>query len=562
MVKNFIKNGTNLFLSKQNSILSAAAILMVMVLSSRLLGLVRDRLLAGAFFAGGAQWQLDVYFAAFRIPDMVFQLLVMGALSAAFIPVYSSYLKKDSKQSWDLVNGVISFSVIGFIILAILIYFFSHQLCKLLAPNFTPQQIDLMVTLTRFMLLAQFFFMISNFFTGVLQSNKRFLVPAIAPVLYNLGIILGILWLSPIFGIYGPTIGVVIGSILHLLVQYPLVRKLGFGFHFNFDSKNIGIRKIGKLMIPRTGALAVNQIELNVAVILASAMSAGSLSIFNFAEHLNAVPVGLFGLTIGQAALPMLSQEVDDSKSNQKFRQLFLTSFKHILYFALPASALLLVLRIPLVRIAFGAKAFPWEATLLTGKVLAVFSLSIAAQAIIQLLVRAFYALQDTVTPLKLGIVSVLVNVGLSFLFTKGFGWQISSLALAITIASIIQAILLFFILENRIGRFSKQECFTPIAKMLFASFFTGVFLWLPMRFLDKYVLNTSKVLDLIILTIIASISGFGVYFILSRLMHIEELGHFMGIFKRFGNWQKLLGQSDEMLTDGASPEPAITSQD
>lgn len=562
MVKNFIKNGTNLFLSKQNSILSAAAILMIMVLSSRLLGLVRDRLLAGTFFANGAQWQLDVYFAAFRIPDMVFQLLVMGALSAAFIPVYSSYLKKDAKQSWDLTNGVISFSIIGFFFLAIIIYLFSYQLCRFLAPNFSEQQIDLMVSLTRLMLLAQFFFMISNFYTGVLQSNKRFLVPAIAPVLYNFGIIAGILWLSPFLGIYGPTIGVVIGSLLHLLVQYPLVHRLGFRFHFNFDSQNKGIRKIGKLMIPRTGALAVNQIELNVAVILASAMSAGSLSIFNFAEHLNAVPIGLFGLTIGQAALPMLSQEVDDTKSNQKFRQLFLTSLKHILYFALPASALLLVLRIPLVRIAFGAKEFPWEATLLTGKVLAVFSLSIAAQSVTQLLVRAFYALQDTVTPLKLGIVSVVCNVCLSILFTKGFGWQISSLALAITISSFIQAGLLFFILEKKVGKFTKQECFIPIFKMSFASFLTGVFLWLPMRFLDRYVLNTSKVLDLVILTIIASGSGFMVYLILSRLMHIEELQHFLGIFKRFGNWKKLLGESDEILTEAAAPVPTITSQD
>lgn len=562
MVPKLIKNGSALLASKQKSILSAASILMVMVLSSRLLGLVRDRLLAGTFFAEGKQWQLDVYFAAFRLPDMVFQLLVMGALSAAFIPVYSSFLKKDTKQSWDLVNGVISFSVMGFFILTFFIYLFAYQLCQILAPNFSPDQITLMVSLTRLMLMAQFFFMISNFFTGVLQSNQRFLVPAIAPVLYNLGIIAGILWLSPTMGIYGPTIGVVLGSILHLLIQYPLIRTLGYIPRINLDFRNKGIRKIGKLMIPRTGALAVNQIELNVAVILASAMSAGSLSIFNFAEHLNAVPIGLFGLTIGQAALPMLSQEVEDTGSNGKFRDLFISAFRHIIYFALPASVLLLVLRIPLVRIAFGAREFPWEATLLTGKVLAVFSLSIAAQAVIQLLVRAFYALQDTVTPLKIGVISVLANVALSLLFTKGFGWQIPSLALAITLSSILQALLLFFILEKRIGMFSSSQVLIPLVKMGIASFLTGVFLWLPMRVLDRYVLNTAQVVDLLILTLVATTTGFSVYLILSKLFKIEELDHFLGIFKRFGNWKKVFSQSDEMLAESAAPEPSISSQD
>ncbi len=562
MVPKLIKNGSALLASKQKSILSAASILMVMVLSSRLLGLVRDRLLAGTFFAEGKQWQLDVYFAAFRLPDMVFQLLVMGALSAAFIPVYSSYLKKDTKQSWDLVNGIISFSVMGFFILTFFIYLFAYQLCQILAPNFSPDQITLMVSLTRLMLMAQFFFMISNFFTGVLQSNQRFLVPAIAPVLYNLGIIAGILWLSPTMGIYGPTIGVVLGSILHLLIQYPLIRTLGYIPRINLDFRNKGIRKIGKLMIPRTGALAVNQIELNVAVILASAMSAGSLSIFNFAEHLNAVPIGLFGLTIGQAALPMLSQEVEDTGSNGKFRDLFISAFRHIIYFALPASVLLLVLRIPLVRIAFGAREFPWEATLLTGKVLAVFSLSIAAQAVIQLLVRAFYALQDTVTPLKIGVISVLANVALSLLFTKGFGWQIPSLALAITLSSILQALLLFFILEKRIGMFSSSQVLIPLVKMGIASFLTGVFLWLPMRVLDRYVLNTAQVVDLLILTLVATTTGFSVYLILSKLFKIEELDHFLGIFKRFGNWKKVFSQSDEMLAESAAPEPSISSQD
>jgi putative peptidoglycan lipid II flippase len=562
MVKNIWKSGSKLLTSRQNSVLSAAVVLMVMVLFSRLLGLVRDRLLAGAFFANQGQWQLDVYFAAFRIPDMIFQLLVMGALSAAFIPVYSSYLKKKEDQSWELVNGVISFASIAFVVLAILIIIFSYPLCRFLAPNFSPQQIYLMVSLTRLMLIAQFFFMISNFFTGLLQSHQRFLLPAIAPIMYNLGIILGTVFLVKDYGIYGPTIGVIIGSLLHLLIQYPLVKKIGFSFKPYLNIYHKGVRRIGKLMIPRTAALAVNQIELNVAVILASAMSAGSLSILNFAEHLNAVPIGLFGLTIGQAALPMLSKEADDNHSNQKFKIMFLSSFKHILYFALPASIMLLVLRIPLVRIAFGAKEFPWEATLLTAKVLAAFSLSIVAQAVIQLLVRAFYALQDTVTPLIIGGISVFINVFLSLLFIRVLGMDVAGLGLAISIAGIIQASLLFTVLTRKIGGFSISDSLLPFVKMMIATVLTGISLWVPMRFLDEFILDTSRNIDLIILTAAASACGLLVYTGFSKILKIEELDHFLNMFKRFGAWKKVFSQTEEVLMETSASAPGISSQD
>src|SRR3989339_209809 len=265
---------------KQNSVLSAAAILMTAVLVSRLLGLLRDRFLAAYFFDPASAGQLDVYFAAFRLPDMIFQLLVVGALSAAFIPVFSRYLVKDKKEAWHVASTVISFGLVGFMVLAGLLIIFAADLSRLIAPSFSAVELGLMVSLTRLLVLAQFSFLVSSFLTGMLQSHHHFIVPALSPIAYNLGIIFGILVLSPIFGIYGPAIGVVIGALLHLLVQLPLIKQIGFYYRPNFDYRHPAVKRIGRLMLPRTLALAITQIELTVAVFIATSLASGSLAIF------------------------------------------------------------------------------------------------------------------------------------------------------------------------------------------------------------------------------------------------------------------------------------------
>lgn len=556
-MKNFLRNGRLIFSRKQANILSAATVIMVAVAMSRLLGLFRDRLLAGTFF-GGREWQLDVYFAAFRIPDMIFQLLVLGALSAAFIPVFSRYLEKKEKEAYYLSSSVINFLLIFFILLSTLVFIFAEPLVRIIAPAFDPVEMSLMVNLTRIMLLAQLFFCFSNFLTGVIQSHQRFLVPALSPVAYNLGIIFGIVVLSRWLGIYGPTVGVVLGAFLHLIIQLPLALKLGFRYSFVFDWHHPGVRQVARLMLPRTLALAVNQIELTVAVFLATSLAAGSLSIFYFAQHLMNLPIGLFGITIGQAALPTLSRESRE-EGFEKFKKTFLSSFNQILYLALPASAILLVLRIPAVRIVFGAASFPWRATLLTSRVLAIFSISIFAQAVIQLLVRGFYALHDTRTPFWIGALAVLTNVSLSFLFIFRLNLGILGLAWATTLASFLQLGLLLIFLNRAIGGFNKKEFFIPPIKMGVATILTAVALWVPMRFLDKFILDTTRTINLVILTIIATLSGMMVYFLLSYVLKIAELKLFVSLVKRLGRWQEVLKSSEELIT---APNPQSTSKE
>ncbi|MFC1711614.1 murein biosynthesis integral membrane protein MurJ [Patescibacteria group bacterium] len=546
--RNFLANGKFLLKRRQTNILSAAIILMIMILASGILGLVRDRLLAGNFFSAGQQWQLDIYFASFRIPDIIFQILVLGTLSAAFIPVFSEYLVKDEKEAYYLASSILNIGLVIYLVLGSIVFFFARPLANLITHSLEPHQLDLMVNLMRLLLVSQAFFLVSNFLTGILQSNQRFLLPAFSSVLYNLGIILGIKFFSPLVGIYGPVLGVVVGAFLHGIVQLPLVKSLGFNYKLVFDFQHKGVKKIAKLMVPRTISFALDQVSLSVNVFIATALAAGSLSIYNFAQHLSNLPVGLFGLTIGQAALPALAREVSRDKKN--FRILFISSFHQILFLALPASIILLVLRIPAVRLAFGAKAFPWEATLLTGKVVGFLSLSIFAQGIIELLIRTFYAFQDTKTPLVLKSIVVVVNVLLSFVFVFKLGFGIVGLAAATTLTFFLHAFLLFIFLESKVGLIFKKEVFMPVAKMALATFLAGLFLWWPMRLLDIYVLDTTKTIHLIVLTLITLFLGGGVYLFFSFMFKIKEINNFTTVLKRFGQWKQILSQTEEVLDE------------
>ncbi|MDP3955522.1 MAG: murein biosynthesis integral membrane protein MurJ [bacterium] len=544
MLKSFIANGRAILLRRQTNIISAAFVIAFFYGASMILGILRDRLLVGHFYAC-CRTELDVYWAAFRLPDAIFQLLVIGALSAAFIPVFTQYLFKNEKEAYHIASSLINILLIIFAFLVFLVFIFARPLSEMITGNFSGEQVDLMVTLTRIMLAAQLFFLLSNFLTGMIQSHQRFLVPALSPVVYNLGIIFGIVVLSPSLGIYGPTIGVVVGAVLHFLVQLPILRRIGFTYHFSFDFNHPGVREIGRLMLPRSLSLGISQIEATVALFIATSLTAGSLTIFYLASHLMQLPVRLVGIPIGQATLPVLSQKGQDEF--EVFKRIFLSSFWQILYLVFPITAILLILRIPIVRLAFGAKGFPWEATVLTAQALAVFSLAIIAQAVIQLLIRGFYALHDTKIPLYTGVLSVLVNVILSIWLTFGLGMGILGLAMAMSTASFLQATLLLIFLDRKVN-FEKSLFLIPLLKMGSATLVTGIFLWIPMKFLDRFILDTTYTINLLLLTITASIVGVGVYLFFSWVFKIEELKAYTGLAKRLGQWRQVLQESEEIL--------------
>lgn len=551
MVLNLFRNSQKIFEKQHNSILSAASIIQLAILFSSLLGFLRSRLLLSYFYDYNSGFEpgaaLDAYMVAFRIPDFVFQLLVIGALSAAFIPVYSKYQNHSEKEAQDLANSMINLILTLFFIIAAAIFIFAYPLTQLLTgDNFTPEQLELATTFTRLMLFSQFFFAISSFTTGIIQANQRFLIPALAPLVYNLGIIIGIVGLSRIFGLYGAALGVVLGAFLHLLLQLPLAHKLGFRYRPVFKLSHPGVGEMSRLMGPRTVALSVDQIELLVFTNLATALPAGSYLIFTLAQQLMKAPVRIFGVPIGQASLPFLAKE---SAANQleSFKKTFLNSFHQILYLTLPATALLIVLRIPLVRILFGVKDFPWAATLLTGKLVAVMGLAIVAYATTQLSTRAFYALHDTKIPLISAIVSIFVSISSAVFFVSQVGLGVLGIAIGSVIGAFTQSLFLFVILSARLDHFSFADLLRPMVKMLISAALTGVFLWIPMRFFDQ-ILDTTRTANLVFLTIAATATGGLVYLWLSRVFQIKELEAYLRLLDKLGNWKKVLSQTDETI--------------
>jgi len=522
----------NFLFRRQTNILTAASVIATAVLASRLLGLIRDRLLT-AFPVE----ELDIYFAAFRLPDFIFQVLVMGALTTAFIPVITELITKhDEERVWKVASTVLNIALVGFFILGLGIFIFAEPLSLLIAPGFTGEKLAVMANMTRIMILAQLFFILSNFLSAIIQSSKRFLLPAIAPVVYNLGIILGIVFLSPSLGIYGAAWGVVIGTFLHFSVQLPVIGHLKIRYQPIIDIKDQYAMEIGRLMLPRTLGLAVAQINFTIDTILASLISASSITVFNFASHLAQLPIGLFGATIAQASLPTLSEE-QARENPENFKTTLLNSFHQILFLTLPATAILIVLRIPVVRLVFGSKTFPWEATVLTGRTLAFFGLGIVAQGLIQLLVRGFYALRDSRTPVKIGIFSFAVNIMASMTAIFIFHLPVWGLALSSTIGDLVNVTFLLVSLYKKV-RFSLTLLLIPAIKMFFAALMAGISLYIPMKLLDQLVFDTTRVMPLIALTGIASFAGLSVYLFLTWLLEIKELSAFTGIIQRILRWK------------------------
>ncbi len=542
MVQTIISRGRKLLQTEHKSILSAALIIAGSYLASALLGLVRNHLLAARFF-GGLEADLDVYFAAFVLPDTIFQLLVVGAVSAAFIPVFQDHLVEGKDSAARLSDAALTTVGLILSLLTIFLIIFARPVAGLMA-HYSPEKLDLMANLIRIMSLAQLLFTFSAFFTGILQAQRRFLIPAIAPLLYNLGTIIGIYFLSSKIGIYSAGFGVVLGALLHVLIQFPLVRHLGFSPRFLFQPRHPGVLTMMRLMPPRALALGLDQIERWVAVNLTSFLAAGSLSIFHFARQLYALPISLFGVSLSQASFPTLADEASHSDLT-KFKLTLGKSLSQIFFFALPASILVLILRIPLVRLAFGARSFPWEATLLTAKALAFLSISIAPLAVTQVLTRAFHALKDTRRPLYVGTLTMVVFTISASIAARTLGYGVIGITAAMSLSNYLDFLLLYFILRRRIGSVAIGW---RILKMIIASTATALALWAPMRLLDRFVFDTTRTLPLIVLTLIVSSVGFLVYLFFCKILAIEELADVTALIKKLGNWRAILGETDEVI--------------
>lgn len=540
--------------NKQASVRSAATVLIIMVFASRVLGLIRDRMLAQRFSPD----ELGVYLAAFRLPNLLFELLVMGALTSAFIPVYTKYITiGKQEEAWRISNTVITISCILLAFIAIPILIWTKEVSHVIAPGFSDAQVVQMIGFTRFMVLAQVFpLLIGNFFTGILQSHNLFTIPAIAPVVYNIGIIISIIVFSTSMGLWAPVIGVGIGAILFMCIQIPSLIQLGYRNRIALDVGNQGVREIGKLMVPRTIGLAISQVDTTVDLILSTLLGARMVTVFNFAQHLQQLPIGLFGATVAQAAFPLLAQ-ASAHEDKEKFAKTLYSALNQIVFFIMPVSVLFMVLRIPIVRLVFGASRFDWQATVLTGMTLSMFAISLSAQAVSQLLTRGFYALYDTKTPVIIGVITIAINTVSSVLFVQVYKLPVWSLGLSTTIASIINVVLLILYLRKRMGIETMTHMFYTPAKITIASLLTGIALYIPLKLFDQLVFDTTRTLGLLLLTSVASAIGLVVYLFLVWVLDVREVKTFINMISQIRKPKQIILESaSEVVGNGGQNTP------
>lgn len=561
----FFQKSLSILLQRQTNILSAAVVLMATVIFSQILGLVRQRLLVSIF---GASNTLGVYLASSKIPDFLFQLIIAGALSSAFIPVFTELLGKGKNEDANkMASTLLFYGLLFFSVVSVILFVFAPVFVQLLnlGSGYTVSQMSLMANLMRVIIFGQVIFLVATFFSAILQSHNHFLIPGIAAALYNLGIIIGLYFLSPKFGIYAPAIGVVIGAFIFALFQIPLIKSVGFSFKPSFSFNTPGVKEVTRLMWPRTLSLLVFQMGTIITVSLISFLpsSGRNYVIFDYAQTLAFAPIVLFGQTIAQAAFPVLSREKEKLDA---FRETFMSSFLQMLYLVLPISVLFLVLRIPIVRLVFGAAQFDWQATVLTGRTLAFFAISIFAQALVYLVSRAFYALHDTKTPLIVGAVSTIIMLALSFLFINYWNSNLQSLAtvytskfrlvpvgvesiaFAYSIAGIFNLSVLLYYLNKKIHIFNFSSFWLPQIKIFSSVILVGFAIYIPLKLLDQLVFDTTKTINLILLTGISGLIGCSLYLFLTWLLNVKEASTFLLVFKRLGGWKELIRKSEKII--------------
>ena len=396
----------------------AAYILAFFTLLSQLLALVRDRLLAHFF---GADITLDIYYAAFRVPDLVFVSVASIVSVSVLVPLLSEKLEKSGKiearKFLESLTSTFLFLVVG---VSVVLFFLLPVIQPFLFSGFEPAELESLIMLSRILLLSPILLGLSNIFGGINQTSRKFFVYAVSPILYNLGIILGIFLFEKDFGIVGVVIGVILGAALHLSAQALFVSTSGL---FPRPTINIRYGEVGKVFVhslPRALALGSTNVTLLVLIAIASTMTDGSIAVFNFSFNLQSVPLAIIGVSYSLAAFPTLSRLYSSGKVEEYVADI-VVSARHIIFWSIPIIALFVVLRAQIVRVILGSGSFDWADTRLTAAALAFFVVSVVFQSLTLLFVRAYYASGETMVPFFVNIVSAVITVILAFVLKEIF---------------------------------------------------------------------------------------------------------------------------------------------
>ncbi len=532
-MERLLKNTKNFIFAKQKSIFSSALLLFFMIILTSLSGFLRYRILAGYF----NKEELDIFFASFRIPDLIFEILITGALTSAFIPIYVKY-KNIKKELSENISSIINLIFILLTVFVVIVSLFLDRLIPALTPGYDSVKIEKIVSFSRLLLLGQLpFFVLGNFLTGIGQANKIFFLSALAPIIYNLAIIICTIFLYQSLFLLAPIWGVIIGAFLLFAIQLPLLFNLDFSYQFILK-KTKGLMEFVKLVIPRAFTVVVAQIDATIDLSLTSLLGSGAYTVFYLAQHLQLLPVSAIGIAFAQASLPYLT-EIFQEKKIEEFKKIITDSLLNLFYLTVPISFFFIFARTPLVRLFFGGQKFDWEATVLTAITLSYFSISLPFHSSYYFLTRCFYSIHDSRTPFYISVFSILINTVLSLLSIFIFHLPVWALALSFSTSMIIHFSVLFIIISFKLQGLGLREVFVDMGKMFFSAFLSAFVSYFSMKFLDGLIFDTSRTINVFFLLSTVALIHFSLYLFLSWLLNLKEIYLISSLVLKLKEYQK-----------------------
>jgi putative peptidoglycan lipid II flippase len=457
----------------------AAALLSGMSMLGMLLSLFRERLLNANF--GVASLDLDAYRAAFKVPDFMFIVLVSGALSVTFIPVLTERLGHGNRKSaWELSSSLLNFLASVTLAASVFIMIFAGPIVKyLLAPGMDVEGQELATVMMRIIAINPFLFSISAVFTSIQQAVGRFFFFALAPATYSLGIIAGIILLAPSLGIIGVAYGVVIGSILQLIITIIGMSGLGFEYSNGINWRNLGFRRVLTLLPQRSVDQGIDYFNNLVEISLASRLRQGMINAWEVAFTLHWVPINLIGVAISTAAFPQMTERINQGRPDL-FKKEFITLLRVVIWLALPTVIVAYFGRGYIVRLLVA------EGNITIANLLGLLVMAMFFRAIFHLVSRSFYAQQDTLTPLKVSIAAIALNVTLAIYFVMPWGADLGvfGLALAQSIVAALEVVVLMGIQSKRFPGLFELNLFLAVGKMAIAAIFSGIITYALVQFL------------------------------------------------------------------------------
>ncbi|KLU59607.1 putative peptidoglycan biosynthesis protein MurJ [Peptococcaceae bacterium CEB3] len=505
----------------------ATAYIMAAYLASRVLGFLRESLVADFFGKNGLT---DAYNTAYILPDLIYWLMVGGVLSSAFIPVLSEYIAKGKKEEgWRVVSSVINIIFLALGCLIILGLIFTPQFVRMEVPGFPPATMALTVQVTRILLIQPLFMAMSGLTMGILNAHKIFWPSALGTVLYNACIIVfGTLFIKMGAGISGFAFGVVIGAAANFAVQVPALRRVEARYYPIIDWHHPGVRRIAALAVPIVLSYSLNQFQVMINSHLGSSLPAGSLTALWQSYRLFQLPVGIFAMSVAVAVFPTLTEQAAIEQWDQ-FRRTSSAAIRTVIFITMPVSVGMIVLRFPLIRVLFQHGAFKAADTAATAFPLLYFGFGIVAQSVIQILPRMFYAVKDTWTPVVLGVVSMVVDIIMMILLVGPL--QQGGLAFATAISAIVNMLLLLYWLRRKVGTIDGRRLASTVSKSLFASLIMGGIVWGWSAWLSTH-LGFGTMASILVL-VSGSAIGAVVFAVLAKLMRMEEFTQVMGLAGR-----------------------------